>query len=257
MRKIGLDDKVFSIKDYQNGEKVMVGDGDYTKDEINNGINICGEKYKIKGTMDLYFVEELNKENYRMHIMPLMSVPDELFLKLMDINLERALNEDEYDELSILFSEKFGDRIRLPEFQGVTDIENFKTNRTLVMAGVVVLICVCINYCILYRVILEKRKKTMAIYRICGCTKWKGMIMYEAELLGFAVIMYLIFVCIYNKFIMPCFTGILEYMLEFYTMKTYIILGGLYLLILTITYTILVVGIVKKTPLTLSKEGGM
>ena len=81
------------------------------------------------------------------------------------------------------------------------------------------------------------------------------MLMYETELLGSAMVVYVIFACIYNRFVMPHFNGILEYMPDFYTKKNYLIIGAMYFVILLITYTILVVGMIRKTPLTLSKEG--
>ena len=186
-----------------------------------------------------------------------MAVPDEVELRGIWLFLDRVLSEEDYKELGSYLDDRYGGRIQLPEFEGITDIENVRANRTLILAGIAVLICVAVNYCIMYKVILEKRKKTMAVYRICGCTKWKGMLMYEAELLGCAAVMYGVFVYIYHHFLMPYFAGTLEYMPDFYTPGAYGVIGVIYISILAVAYMILVLNIVRKTPLSLSKEGAL
>lgn len=253
--RIGSSGRMYTTEEQDRGEKVAIAFGDFLNKEITDGVELWNNKYEIVGPMEIHSVLELSEDCYRTYIMPLMSVDDSTYLKSVEIQLNMAINEQEYKKLESLMEKLYGDRMVLPKFSGVTDIENIRANRTLIVAGAVVLVCVAINYCILYRVILEKRRKTMAVFRICGCTKWKGMLMYETELLGSAMVVYVIFACIYNRFVMPHFNGILEYMPDFYTKKNYLIIGAMYFVILLITYTILVVGMIRKTPLTLSKEG--
>ena len=81
--------------------------------------------------------------------------------------------------------------------------------------------------------------------------------MYEIELLGVALIVFVLFTSLYHRYAIKYFDGILEYMPDFYTKTTYLIMGAIYFGILIIMYTILVVGMVRKTPTTLSKEGAL
>ena len=187
--------------------------------------------------------------------MPFLSLPDSSYIRHIVFNLNIPLNEKEHNELSELILTKLDSTAIIPEFEGVNDIENTKTNNTLIVAGILLIVFSAVNYCIMYRYILEKRKKTFAIYRICGCSRGKGVLMYIIELLGTSIILFGIMVPIYHYAILPKLKGMFEYITEFYSIEKYLMIGVIYFVSLLIAYMILIIGMVRKTPLTLSKEG--
>lgn len=256
-KRMGGSGRMFTDEEQEEGANVVVIFGDYLKEEKENGVNIGETNYKVLGIVDPCFRIEMDETCSRDFLVPIKVVPDKLRLTSITLKTSSVINEREYARLAEYFENKYNGRIIMPKFEGVRDIENLRANRTFVIAGIGVLFCAVLNFCILYRVILEKRKKTMAVYRICGCSKRTGMMMYEIELLGVALIVFVLFTLLYHRYAMKYFDGILEYMPEFYTKTTYLIMGAIYFGILIIMYTILVVGMVRKTPTTLSKEGAL
>ena len=240
--------RVFTDEEFSKGEKVLVlmGKNKYADGKVSLG----GEVYTIIG--EHTFFKDFNDENY---IMPFLSLPDNSYIRHIVFNLNIPLNEKEHNKLSELILTKLDSTAIIPEFEGVNDIENTKTNNTLIVAGILLIVFSAVNYCIMYRYILEKRKKTFAIYRICGCSRGKGVLMYIIELLGTSMIIFGVMVPVYHYVILPKLKGMFEYITEFYSIEKYLMIGVLYFVSLLIAYMILIIGIVRKTPLTLSKEG--
>ena len=238
--------RVFTEEELNNGDKVAIIQGKF------DGENylLDGERYEIIGRHKFYLDDE--DINF---LMPIKSLPRKGYMVFIAIRLNIPLNEKEHNELSELILTKLDSTAIIPEFEGVNDIENTKTNNTLIVAGILLIVFSAVNYCIMYRYILEKRKKTFAIYRICGCSRGKGVLMYIIELLGMSMILFGIMVPVYHYVILPKLKGMFEYITEFYCIEKYLMIGVFYFVSLLIAYMILIIGIVRKTPLMLSKEG--
>ena len=110
------------------------------------------------------------------------------------------------------------------------------------------------NYCIIYRYILEKRRKTFAITRICGGAKFKISAVYMGELLGISVLTLTMGILFFSKVLVYKFEYFFEYIQYYYSASVYLAIALVYLAILFVSYLILIRKFVRKTPVSLIRE---
>ena len=146
---------------------------------------------------------------------------------LMDVSFNKPLTMSQYNELSEAAAHYFGDRATLPKLE-FTPAEELYYYRTILLISVVIAILAAINMAVLYRYILERRSRDLAVFRICGCTGRKAVLIYMGESLILSLPLFALSEFLWHKLLMPRFAGLFEHFENAYSFKLYAAVFGIY-----------------------------
>lgn len=231
--------RMFNGEELQSGACVAVA-----CDDVFEGADVFvvdGEAYKRIGTIK---GEVYSNTMY----VPYKAVPDDCEIVYFSINLTKPLLETEYNAMASLIRKYIGNKVDIPQFDGIKNTSFVRVYNDLIVVTVVLVFVCAVNYCIIYRYILEKRRKTFAISRICGCTRAKATAIYMIELLSISLITLGVGVIIYLKFFMPKAVKYFEYIEYYHTFQDNMQVAIIYIVALFITYFVLVVRYVSASP---------
>ncbi len=237
---------IFSSDDMNSGEKVamikpMLDDG--------TGIVLINDiEYRVIGVYDDEWEDKGLYVPYRVF-------PDGAKTSSLLIVLTKPLLESEYNYIKETAIKVFDSVKKITNFEGVYNESDNRVYRNIMLITIL-LTCTCvINYCIVYKCILERRKKYYAVCRICGASKKYLGIAYLIELIFVSMSVFIITTLLYNVVLLPKFSDIFEYMAHYYNFDIYIKMFIMYFIILFISYTLFILSYMRKTPVLLAKEG--
>lgn len=245
-RRIGVKKgEKFTDAQMNSNEKIMIArEPDVDSDWC---MQIGEDKYKAVGLLSKEYMD-----NYI--FVPYKAMPNNTKIYYISLLFKEPLFESEYNEIVSMFKGAFGDLFNIPEFEG---IDNESSNRVYkdIMFVTVFLIIVCVvNYCIMYKYLLDKRRREFAITRICGCTKYKAGIVYMIELIGVSAITLVAGLLMYHYWILPKAIEQFNYIGLFYSSRVYLTISCIYMGTLSLAYLVLVCKFIRKTPVALMKE---
>lgn len=208
----------------------------------NNMVRIGAEEYKVIGVTgvapcsDVIFV-------------PFKAMPDN-YNRIVNIGiyLEKPLLESEYNAMVKATRRNMGDKVKVPEFDGIKNTSFIRVYNDLIFVTVILIAVCALNYCIIYRYILEKRRRSFAIARICGCTRTKAIIIYMVELLLISFLTLLVGAITYLKFLLPKAVEYFEYIEYYHNTSNNIQIIIIYILSLLVVYMGLVTRFVFVEP---------
>lgn len=174
---------------------------------------------------------------------------DTLYLGLFD-----PITSEQYHELSDILKSNLGDHVDMPELEFTESRNIYLYNTILIICGLISL-AAGINFIILFHFIMMKRRKKLAVFRLCGCTYIKCITMCLAECLILTVPLYIISTFVYNKFIVSAFSDLYPYMESANSLKIYLILGALYIGITTIITLVMLIRDVTKASIVSIQKG--
>lgn len=246
-RKVSKDNgENFTDKDMNSGEKVVLAPSNLVDEK--GYVTIRNEQYFAKGITN---IAGMGCEVF----IPYKSLPSDATISSISLILTKPLLEDEYHYIAKIAKNYFGEEvINITEFEGINNESQNRVYRDIIVITALLIIVCAINYCIIYRYILEKRRRMFAISRICGCTKYKANIVYMVELLGISFVTLIIGIFTYAKFILPEAVHIFEYIELFYNSNVYVNISIAYMTVLFLTYSILIMRFVRQTPVSLIRE---
>lgn len=102
----------------------------------------------------------------------------------------------------------------------VYDAEVLKTFQTKMTICVVIAIISSVNITALFKYVIDLRRKTMAIFRINGCSKNRLKGIMVSEMMIYSAINILLCISCFNFLILPGLAGILPYVTLAYSVKT-------------------------------------
>ena len=114
------------------------------------------------------------------------------------------------------------------------DTDSISIYKNVIIIALLMCIISVLNFVLIYRFILELRKKRTAVFRLTGCTKKRTFIYFYMECIFISVPVYALSLCIFNFLIKPFLENWFEYFDRAYTLKSYIILFIVYILTLTV-----------------------
>lgn len=235
----------FSDYHMNSDEKIMIArEADV---DSNWCMQIDGETYKAIGLLS---------EAYRDNaiFVPYRGIPENARFYYVSLLLTEPLFESEYNEIVSMVKDAFGDTLNIPEFEGIVNESSNRVYKDIMfVTGFLILVC-AVNYCIMYRYMLDKRRREFAITRICGCSKYKAGIVYMVELVGVSAITLVAGLLAYHYFILPKAAEEFNYIGLFYGKNVYTTIAGVYMGILSLVYIVLIWRFVRKTPATLIRE---
>lgn len=211
-------------------------------------VNIAGTNYKVVGT---FYDERIDNDFI---FVPYLAFPESTEVRHMNIYLEKPLLKSEYDAIYNAAVKYFDGIYEIPEFDGVDNNSDKRVYQDVIAVAILFIVLSVINYCIMYKYILQVRKDKLAIYRICGCRRGKAFLIYLIEMLGESVVLMGIGIGIFKLLILPKLSSIFEYMKYFFEKETYVKISVLYVVIMLVAYGLLVLRFVKDTPVEMIKE---
>lgn len=240
-----IEGEMLTDEQMNSSEKIMVAQQSAV--DSNWCIQIDGETYRAVGLLSKMYAE-------RSIFVPYKAIPENTKFYFVSFILTEPLLESEYNEIVSMVKDAFGDTLNIPEFEGIVNESSNRVYKDIMfVTGFLILVC-AVNYCIMYRYMLDKRRREFAISRICGCSKYKAGIVYMIELVGVSAVTLVVGLLMYHHFILPKAVEEFNYIGLFYGRNVYMTIAGVYMGILSIAYIVLIWRFIRKTPAALVRE---
>lgn len=240
-----VDGQKFNDEQMNSSKNIMIA----RKTDVDSNwcIKIGEETYKAVGLLPESYAENAI-------FVPYKAIPNDTKIYYISLLFTEPIYESEYNKIVSMVTGTFGDAFDIPEFMGIINESSNRVYRDIMFVTVFLILVCAVNYCILYRYILDKRRKEFAISRICGCSKYKVGIAYMVELVGVSAIILVVGLLIYHNFILSKAVKQFNYIALFYSKDIYMMIAGIYMGILSLMYVVLVWRFVNKTPALLVRE---
>lgn len=187
---------------------------------------------------------------------PFMSMPDDVrFREVVLMIDEGILTTPVYNELRGVFESVYGDRIAFPELD-TADVTEIYFYNTLMWVSVIIAVISAINLAILFRYILNTRRRSLSIMRICGYTKNKARRMYVAEIMLISVAIYWLCAGLFHELMLPQLVKVYEHITDVYSIRSYLIMFGIYIAAIYSAINAMTIVHVRSTPIGTLKERG-
>ena len=186
-----------SVEEYNSGARIAQTPGKLVRED--NQIYLNGQLYEAK------ILTKVGSVN-----IPFPSMPDDTELKMLYIQYYRPPTEQDFQQMKQSFQNVFGPQMVFqdPEPYSAGDYSYYTT---IIMISVLIAIAAAANIALLYQYILEKRKRTLAILMLCGCTRKKAFRLFMTEITLMTVITFLLSALCWHILIMPNLLGLFPY----------------------------------------------
>lgn len=189
---------------------------------------INDETFKIIGT-----------HNTSEFIVPLLSIPENMPLrKNVYIDFEKPVTRSQYTEL-VNTAERVLPGVLVFSAQEFTDDQSILIYRNMIAVAVLVAALTIVNFAVLYCFILKKRSRTLAIMRICGCTKSRAERICLGECCLICIPSFLLGMLAYIPLLHGVLGNMFEYIEEAYSPAVYALLFAVFVGVLLIIIGIL------------------
>lgn len=213
--------------EYNSGAKVAVISDDY---EIGSVVKVWGTEYEIIGNVAAH-IENLLYVSYK-------SLPEEYEIRYGGFMFNILPTNEDYEIFQDEFKRDFGEDVRIQPFEAV-ETENIIAMKTTVVVSVVIGILAALDTVLLYKYILDKRKKNMAIMGICGAKRIHRIIINEGEIFIITLITAVTGVVIFRIAFENAINRVYENMYNIYTPEVYVMMTGIYIISVVIITFIL------------------
>ena len=225
--KIIAIDPVLRTEDAKNNGITVIDIGDWSANCIGNAdsINVNGEDFKI--------VNESLSAMDGLMIAPITAFYNDTPLRVRDnswsveINFKTDISRSQYDEIVNAVSENMGNNAKVPDMD-ISPVTELFYYRTILMISVLISILAALNFAVLYRFVLQKRIKTLTIFRICGCTKLRMIFTYLLECMIIGLPIFALTQLAFDKLVLPMLSNIFEYISYAYSPLLYLVIFGIY-----------------------------
>ena len=234
----------FTKQQYAEGAHVVI----ITDDErtrigkylgvLKNGdtLMLWKQPYKIVGTVTDFF--PLN--------VPFTAVPDDLQLEgAVFLTFSRSITREQYDTVIETANSTMSGKVTF-EHLAIPDSESRYLYSNIMLLSVLIAVLSVINFVMLYHYILQRRSRTLAIFRTTGCTVNRAVFMYLGECLAVSVPVYFVGLCVYIPLMKHILSGLFPYMAEAYSTKIYAAIFGIYLITMLLMLTVMVNAYVRR-----------
>ena len=137
------------------------------------------------------------------------------------------ISRSQYDDIVSSVSLNMGDNGKVPEMNISPATELFYY-KTILIVSVLISVLASLNFAVLYRFILQKRIKTLTIFRICGCSKRKIISIYLTECMLVGLPVFALTILAFDRLALPVLSNIFEYISYAYTPLLYLAIFGIY-----------------------------
>lgn len=250
--------RYFTDKEYRKGEQVAIC-WDYLHWNTmsspvsnrmaidKNTLHIQGKNYKIiaYGIID----------NDRPTI-PITSLDDTTpFAGEIVFHFKKPIRQEQYNVVVQKTEKILGDKA-VVELANLPDDDAVYLYNTIIMVTIFITLVSAINFAILYRYILSSRKQSLMVYRICGMSFGRVVLLYLGECVVLTVPAYFMGILLFENVILKKISGYYEYMSDSYGCYIYLVLFAVYFLLSLLILTLMIIYALK-TDTELNVRGGI
>lgn len=232
----------FSKEDFYAGKKQIVpAKSLYDKWKDLKEVKVLGGTYEILAFSDRAYSE-----------IPFYSLDSSCEIKGLYMTLSETLSQSRLnalrDKLTALFPTA---TLQLPQ---EPDLSLASRNLYESFSSIAVVLLALLNISYLYRYILLSRKKPYAVYRVCGCTRARGMRLYAGELFLLSTLLFLVSAAVFKVGIQPLFPCINKDALTYRLfVSDYFVLYLFFLLAVAVVFLPTILSFSAKKPVALLK----
>lgn len=208
-------------------------------------VNIEGTEYECIAFFDAF----------DQYYIPQRNMPDSIkLIQLPVVDLKYQLTTEENLKMQELYNRYFPGMIE--EFYELTLIDNEKIYyyNTNMWVSVLIAVVSAINLALIMNYILTRRRKTIAIFRINGCSANKARRIYVAEIMLILNIVFVVCLLLWIIFLLPLLGEIFEYIEDAFSFKVYGLIYICYILISYFFMNVITVKYVHNEPVDLLKR---
>ena len=258
------------IVQFWNDESMIISGRYISDDEEANGENVVMIPYKTIHQLrddhpELFKDEEtmlLNGEEFKVigeHtsfgvITPFLTIPEDsgVFPPLMCFT--EPITRKQYSDI-VNTAERVLPGVFIFTKIDLGDEQAFMIYNNMLIVAVIIAALTIINFAFLYNFILHKRARTLAIMRICGCTKGRARLICLGECCLICIPTFLIGMLTYIPFLHGVLGRVFEYIEEAYSLVVYGLLFAIFVAALFIIMSILLTRVIRRE-LAEGRKGG-
>lgn len=198
--------RYFTDQEYAEGKRVciMYGfqknlRGDYLKENLleDGRVAIGGQEYEIIGL----------QSGIGTGYLPITSVgEDSVLLDEIVLQFRDHVSLREINLLNEAAKKCFGDRAD-SNYELEEEEESSYLYHTILLLVFVVSLAAAFNFCALYHYIVTTRRRTLAIFRVCGLSRRKSILLYLGECMVLSAGTYLVTLLLFRFLLMPFLAG--------------------------------------------------
>ena len=250
--------RYFTEEEYRKGEKVAIC-WDYLHWNTMSSpvskrmavdkkiLHIQGKDYKIIA----YGIIDIDRP-----VIPITSLEDTTpFTGEIVFNFKKPIRQEQYDIVVEKTEKIFGDKAVVAA-ANLPDDDAVYLYNTIIMVTIFITLVSAINFAVLYRYILSSRKQALMVYRICGLSFCRVVLLYLGECTALTITAYFIGVLLFENVILKKISGYYEYMSSSYSSYIYFVLFAVYFLISLLVLTLMIIYALK-TDMKLNVKGGV
>lgn len=216
--------RYFTQQDEINGiDSIMIDKGLAERSELFTGENtmtLFGKPYNVIGIHASNGV-----------LVPFLSIPSETPVENFTLLFDNLIKRDNYKILQQKAAETAPGKMIFPELP-FPDEEQIYIYNNIMAISVLIAALTIINFAFLYNYIFEKRRRGIAIMRICGCTAMRARAICMGECCLICIPVFLIGILTYIPFMKNVLSGVFEYMEASYSPAVYISIFAIYIAML-------------------------
>ena len=158
------------------------------------------------------------------------------------------VTKSQYNDIAACLEAYTAGRATLPPME-FTEVSEIYYYRTILLISAVIAVLAAVNMAILYKYILERRARTIVIFRICGSSLLRMCGMYICECMLAVIPLFALTELFYHTVIMPKLCTVFEYMESAYSLNIYMYIFVIYITISFIVLLIMMIGSLRKQSL--------
>lgn len=219
-------------------DRGMVVEGRYLSDEESSAGKLAAvvseeSEESVGGTVRFlekeYAVVGKYKGAGKTPLVPFLTVPDELQINDVSISFDKAINRKIFDELASTAAEIIPGKLVMPELS-LADSDVVYLYNNIILISVLISVLSVMNFAMLYLFIIRKRKKPLAVLRICGAGRIRVSLICIGECLLITVPVYWLGTGLFCILLITVFGDIFPYMAGAFSPYIYLSIFGIYVL---------------------------
>ncbi len=260
--------RMFTRSEFINGDRVCVAPTqccDELYESIGENIENMPEEfryeYKTYKKGDKWYVNIEGEEyecigfcNWAGFFIPYKNLPESIVLTdFPHIDLTAPLTPDEFADVIAAYKKYFPDAdIEFDEIE-LVDTEQIYYYNTNMWLSVLIATISAVNLALIMNYILTKRRRTLAIFRITGCSSNNARRIYTLEIMLILNVLFVLCLTAWITLLLPALGNIFPYMQGAFSAKIYVYTYLLYMAISYVIMTIMIARYIRRQPVDLLK----
>lgn len=211
-------------------------------------VSLWGTEYEIVGVVSQPGIA----------VPPITAIPENVPIKNgLTLFFSERIDRKTYNILCDTADTVIPGRLSFPELP-FPDAESAYLYRNILLISALIAVLSGLNFAMLYRFLMQRRSRTVGIFRLLGCSPGRAVCMYVGECLLLGIPVYLLGLAVFRLLLVRCFSAMFPYMADAYSPKIYLAIFGMYLVTMLVIMTVTVSVHVRKSILSaLRGEGGV